>query len=470
MTAGEGKDMFRSHWVWILFGLCLMLGNACGGSRGGGTAGGLLPPATGNEDVVASDSDAMLPDAGVDGEQSNSDTSFVPTADVDDTSKSCTDECKVDSTLCAGDAIRLCGDYDDDPCSEWGPEVACQAGQFCSDGQCGDPCTDECTAGTQECQQNASRTCGEYDGDPCAEWSPLTECGNNSLCTDGACQCVDECPTNGITECVGDDQHKTCGDFDGDLCLEWSSAEACPQDGTCEAGACVALPVCDDPDDDGYGTGCPLGPDCNEGNPDQNVVDCEGKACGDDGCGGVCGECGVEDGVSFVCSGGQCTPPTVLINEIVYDAVGSDAKGVFIELKGPPNTVLDGLKISGINGNGGKPYTSFLLWGTISATGYFVIAHTDSEVDAPVDQFSGSADLQNGPDSIHLTAGELILDAVAYGVFDGDNIASGEGNPAPGVTMDSGLAIARIPDGHDTGDNAADFQVTQPTPGAANLP
>lgn len=462
--------MFQNHRVWIVTGLWLIVNLGCGGSRGGGSGGGgLLPPTNGNDGVNSADSSETTTDTALDSDESSSDAPFVSPADAQDTTESCSNECTDGSTTCAGNAIRQCGNYDSDPCTEWGPEVACPSDQFCAEGKCGDKCVDDCVANTKECQKNAARICGEYDNDPCWDWSPTTDCGEGNVCTEGTCHCEDQCTANGSSECVGE-AIRTCADFDEDTCLEWSVAEPCPEETTCEKGVCVPVMVCDDPDKDGYGSGCNLGPDCNEGNPDQNEIQCEGKVCGDNGCGGICGECVKEGEISLICSEGQCVLPKVIINEFVYDAVGSDAKAVFIELKGAPNTVLDGLKIAGINGNGGKPYTSFTLSGTIPATGYFVIAHTSTELNVPIDQFSGSADLQNGPDSVHLIAGDVILDSVAYGVFDGDNIANGEGNPAPSVTIDSGLALGRIPDAQDTGDNEADFQIVSPTPGSANKP
>jgi hypothetical protein len=44
----------------------------------------------------------------------------------------CTDECAAGATACAGlgDSIT-CGDFDGDPCREWGPSTACASGQVC---------------------------------------------------------------------------------------------------------------------------------------------------------------------------------------------------------------------------------------------------------------------------------------------------------------------------------------------------
>ncbi|MGM0575175.1 MAG: hypothetical protein ACQEXJ_05540 [Myxococcota bacterium] len=93
----------------------------------------------------------------------------------------CEDECATDGdTTCDGtDGFLTCGaDFDDDPCLEWGPEVACTGGKICSDDTCGPPpCDDECdTYGAQECFAGAVRTCGYHDVDTCLEWSDATPC------------------------------------------------------------------------------------------------------------------------------------------------------------------------------------------------------------------------------------------------------------------------------------------------------
>jgi hypothetical protein len=58
-----------------------------------------------------------------------------------------------------------------------------------------------------------------------------------------------------------------------------------------------------------------------------------------------------------------------------------------------------------------------------------------------------------------------ILDAVGYGDFSAAFYA-GEGNAAPYPT--EGSSVSRT--GGDTDDNASDFALRAPTPGAANAP
>jgi len=118
------------------------------------------------------------------------DTAFDP----DD----CTDECDAPGDLVCAQApdngLWICSDYDADTCLEWGGYTDCPTGEVCVDGACVSDCTDECTTvGEQTCtaQLDGYVTCGEYDSDPCLEWSATTPCGSDQICESG--QCVDEC-------------------------------------------------------------------------------------------------------------------------------------------------------------------------------------------------------------------------------------------------------------------------------------
>ncbi len=68
-----------------------------------------------------------------------------------------------------------------------------------------------------------------------------------------------------------------------------------------DAGIC-----CLDTDGDGYGAFCSTGPDCNEDNIDVYFPSCAGKECGDDGCGGSCGDCPGSEFGEAVCQDGTC--------------------------------------------------------------------------------------------------------------------------------------------------------------------
>ena len=161
-----------------------------------------------------------------------------------------------------------------------------------------------------------------------------------------------------------------------------------------------------------------------------------------------------------------------LISEVFYDAVGSDDGQSFVELYGVPGAPLDGLQLQGVNGADGKVYATLKLSGAFGADGLFVVADKTSAGTSSVanaDQLL-NFDLQNGPDSLVLSDGTNVLDAVGYGAFEpGVDFFAGEGTPATGVAAGASLArrFAQI----DTDDNAADFvELAEPTPHAAPVP
>lgn len=157
---------------------------------------------------------------------------------------------------------------------------------------------------------------------------------------------------------------------------------------------------------------------------------------------------------------------STVISEALYDASGTDNGSVFIELFGPPGTVLDELLLEGVNGADGAVYQTVALSGVIPENGVFVIADDSGDGTTLV----GSADLivnvdfQNGPDSIVLRNGVGVLDALGYGDFAG-GVFAGEGRAAPDGP--AGSSLARFNPLVDTDDNLGDFIVLDlPTPGS----
>jgi len=161
---------------------------------------------------------------------------------------------------------------------------------------------------------------------------------------------------------------------------------------------------------------------------------------------------------------------TVMISEIFYDAEGSDDGHVFVELAGPPGTLLDGWQVEGVNGFDGGVGPVIMLSGSIPASGLFVLADRTGggSVFVPGADLVANFDFQNGPDSIVLRDEFGVVDAVGYGSFTSAHFFAGEGNPAsdpPG-----GSSVARWFADVDTGDNAMDFHVLgEPTPGSADF-
>jgi hypothetical protein len=159
-----------------------------------------------------------------------------------------------------------------------------------------------------------------------------------------------------------------------------------------------------------------------------------------------------------------------VLSEVFYDAVGSDNGFGFVEIHGEVGASLDGLTVEGINGSGGGVTVSLALSGVIPADGFYVLA---DDAGGGVSSVPGADqildfDFQNGPDSVLLRDGDVVLDALGYGVFEGGDVFAGEGNPAPDPPAGSSLA-RRFAD-IDSDDNAADFVALDvPTPGSAPL-
>jgi Lamin Tail Domain len=180
------------------------------------------------------------------------------------------------------------------------------------------------------------------------------------------------------------------------------------------------------------------------------VFQCDGQSSDDDGGGG----------------GGGGTP-TLVINEIDYDQVGTDTSG-FVEIRndGSTEATLDGVALVLVNGGDSTEYDRVALTGTLAAGAYLVV----------------SKDAQNGaPDGVALvdTASATLLDALSYegsitaAVIDGHTYSLVEGSQLAATVADSNTAdgtLIRNPDGADSDDAASDWTfTTTPTPGAANV-
>jgi hypothetical protein len=157
-----------------------------------------------------------------------------------------------------------------------------------------------------------------------------------------------------------------------------------------------------------------------------------------------------------------------ILSEVYYDAVGSDDAQVFVEIAGAPGTSLEGFFVEGINGTNGAVGPTIMLSGVIGPSGLFVVADrsSDGSTSVALADLLANFDFQNGPDSVILRRGELIVDALGYGVFSMSEIFAGEGRPAPDAAP--GSSLARLFANLDSDDNQIDFRVlAEPTPGLA---
>lgn len=104
---------------------------------------------------------------------------------------------------------------------------------------------------------------------------------------------------------------------------------------------------------------------------------------------------------------------------------------------------------------------------TIAARSRYLLAGSGYAGSAASDQtFSAGLAAAGGGVALRSPAGD-VADSVGYGSAANAFV---EGSPAPAAPAEAppGKSIARIPDGHDTDDNAADFEVTTPTPRSPN--
>src|SRR3989338_6602147 len=173
--------------------------------------------------------------------------------------------------------------------------------------------------------------------------------------------------------------------------------------------------------------------------------------------------------------------PTYLqLNEIFYDAVGSDTEGeLFIELFGEAAKSISDYQLIFVNGGDGKIVDSIKIPKGMQTNeeGFFVIAdavttqHGITKV-SPADWVT-NFDPPNGPDCVQLVdhQGKLV-DVVGYGsplvLRAENNLFCYEGSPAPDAP--SGQSISRLPGAEDTHDNSKDWIINKtPTPGSVEV-
>lgn len=369
---------------------------------------------------------------------------------------SCTDACSPGDVRCQEGGVQSCGDFDDDSCLEFGPTRSCGDLERCDDGVCvpeARVCTHSCPAENETvCDGDALRQCGNYDDDNCLELSPGVDCGPRSACRSGACQqvCEDACVAATL-RCAGEGV-EVCQLGPGP-CLAWAPYAACADDERCFRGQCV-------PEEEPCESVCEAGAArCVEEGRQRCVSTFDGcfgwadpEPCpADTRCAeGTCA---------------SVERPAVVINEIFYDGLGGDGPQVFVELAGPRGQPLEGWRLVRVNGADGETYGGVPLAGVIPPDGLFVVTRPDAEAElaTEADLMHANADLQNGPDSVQLLDGETVVDAVAYGDFERAEFAAGEGNPASDV--DEGQSLSRDNNHRDSDDNAADFRAGPPSPG-----
>jgi hypothetical protein len=173
----------------------------------------------------------------------------------------------------------------------------------------------------------------------------------------------------------------------------------------------------------------------------------------------------------------KCVPTSggssaqIRVNEVMTGSTGA-ASNEFVELFNAGSSAADvgGFKVAYRSSAGTSDITLVTIpAGTsIPAGGFYLLAGSGYLGSHAADQsFSASIASTGGGIAVRDTTGG-ILDSVGYG--DTTNaFVEAHATTAPPTTAAPGSSSGRIPDGHDTNDNAADFSVSAtPSPGAAN--
>jgi hypothetical protein len=148
----------------------------------------------------------------------------------------------------------------------------------------------------------------------------------------------------------------------------------------------------------------------------------------------------------------------------------SSASDEFVELvnAGSATADLSGYKIVYRSGAGTSDVTVATVPAgtTLAPGGHYLLGGSS---------YSGPSANQSFTTGLAATAGGLglrdpagtLVDSVGYGTAT-NAFVEGTPAPAPAAVASPGQSAARMPDGHDTNDNSADFATGTPTPGAAN--
>jgi Lamin Tail Domain/Collagen triple helix repeat (20 copies) len=161
----------------------------------------------------------------------------------------------------------------------------------------------------------------------------------------------------------------------------------------------------------------------------------------------------------------------IRVNEFMTGSTGA-ASNEFVELFNAGSSAADvgGFKVAyrSAAGTSDISLATIPAGTTIPAGGFYLLAGSGYLGSHTPDQtFSTSLASTGGGIALRDSTG-VILDSVGYG--DSTNaFVEAHATTAPPATAAPGSSSDRLPDGHDTNDNAADFSVSPtPSPGAAN--
>ncbi len=162
---------------------------------------------------------------------------------------------------------------------------------------------------------------------------------------------------------------------------------------------------------------------------------------------------------------------TLRVNELMTGSTGAPANE-FVEIVNTGTAAADisGFRLAYRSSAGTSDVTlATVPTGTTLAAGGFYLfgGSAYAGTRAPDQSFSTAIAATGGGVALRDSAG-AIVDSIGYG--DAVNaFVEGHAASAPPATAAPGSSAVRLPDGHDTNDNAADFSVSaSPTPGSSN--
>ncbi|MBM4354303.1 MAG: hypothetical protein FJ109_10990 [Deltaproteobacteria bacterium] len=219
--------------------------------------------------------------------------------------------------ICEG---KECGDLDGCPCGTCGADETCEANM------CKTPvapgCEEKCTG----------KDCGTVEDCDCGTCAEGKTCDAKNMCVD-------------VGDCTAACKDKTCGTVEGCDCGTCADGQVC-NDVTL---TCECVPVCDGKEcgDDGCGAFCGEGDGDQGCEGEDKCIDglcectpqCDGKTCGPDKCGGQCGDCG--DGTYCQLSTGTCLEEGNCCDTGKFEAMGQKVNFMSVGKGGHPGEALD---------------------------------------------------------------------------------------------------------------------------------
>lgn len=151
--------------------------------------------------------------------------------------------CAKEDTICTPKKVSGCNVCNSTGTKWVSTDSKCASGQICRNGKCvtvnnektetqDDSCANECeTNGAKQCSGTGYQTCGNHDSDSCLEWSTVNACENEGVCSNGACY------ANSLKHCAGTG-YQFCRIYENDKCSQWSDIISCPTGQTCANGVC----------------------------------------------------------------------------------------------------------------------------------------------------------------------------------------------------------------------------------------